>query len=62
MIIEVPALGGPEQRLFEAGPEMGGWVFTARAYGLSWTRTVSTWSSVLGAPPVTFHVRDLFTR
>jgi Tol biopolymer transport system component/DNA-binding winged helix-turn-helix (wHTH) protein len=37
-IVVVPALGGPEQRLFEAGPEnipwrVGGWW----SYGLSWT-------------------------
>ena len=35
-IVVLPALGGHEQRLFEAGPEGGaGW--SARAYGLSWT-------------------------
>jgi Tol biopolymer transport system component len=36
-IIVLPALGGPEQRLFEAGPECGGWRHGVWACGLSWT-------------------------
>ncbi len=37
VIFSVPALTGPEQRLFEAGPECGGWRFGVWACGLSWT-------------------------
>jgi Tol biopolymer transport system component/DNA-binding winged helix-turn-helix (wHTH) protein len=36
VIFSKPALGGPEQRLFEAGPETGGWSFGHWTYGLSW--------------------------
>ncbi len=38
MIMEVPALGGPETPLFEAlGTEAPGWSLGAWSYGLSWT-------------------------
>ena len=33
----MPAFGGPEQRLFEAGPECDGWRHGVWACGLSWT-------------------------
>ncbi len=36
-IIVLPALGGSEQPLFEAGPELGGWFQVGASYGLSWT-------------------------
>ena len=36
-IIVLPALGGLEQRLFEAGPEGAGWFMVGAGYGLSWT-------------------------
>ena len=36
-IIVLPALGGPEQPLFEAGPELWGWFQVGASYGLSWT-------------------------
>jgi Tol biopolymer transport system component/DNA-binding winged helix-turn-helix (wHTH) protein len=39
LIVAVPALGGPEQILFEAGPERGAVAFSGFhvGYGLSWT-------------------------
>ena len=37
VIFSKPALGGPEQRVFEAGPETGGWIFGHPSNGLSWT-------------------------
>jgi Tol biopolymer transport system component/DNA-binding winged helix-turn-helix (wHTH) protein len=37
-IVVVPALGGPEQRLFEAAPERTGWRVLGASYGLSWPR------------------------
>ena len=37
VILVMPALGGSEERLFEAGPECGGWRFGVWACGLSWT-------------------------
>ena len=36
-IVVLPALGGPERRLFEAAPELGNWMWWGGAYGLSWT-------------------------
>ena len=37
VIVVVPALGGPEQPLFEAGPESGVWSLAGPSQGLSWT-------------------------
>ena len=48
----MPALGGPEQRLFEAGPECGGWSFGSGRMGSRGRRTASTWSSAIGVAPV----------
>ena len=48
----MPALGGPEQRLFEAGPECGGWRYGVGRVGFRGRRTASTWSSAIGAPPI----------
>ena len=36
-IVVLPALGGPERRLFEAAPELGNWMWWGGSYGLSWT-------------------------
>ena len=36
-IVVLPVLGGPEQLLFEAAPELGGWMWWGGSYGLSWT-------------------------
>ena len=33
----MPALGGPERRLYDAGPERAGWFMEVLSYGLSWT-------------------------
>ena len=37
VIMVMPALGGPEQRLFEAGMEPGAWFLGGSSIGLSWT-------------------------
>lgn len=37
VVFVMPALGGPEQQLFEAGPDNGPWFLGGWSYGLSWT-------------------------
>ena len=36
-IVVLPALGGPERPLFDAGPERGAWQHGRSSYGVSWT-------------------------
>ncbi len=36
-IFVLPALGGPERRLFEAAPELSAWMWWGGSHGLSWT-------------------------
>ena len=56
-ILVMPALGGPEQRLFEASGTECGSLGTAGVAagrtGFRGRRTASTWSSAIGTPPIT---------